>query len=154
MNRSEIIDLRLAGLTYSEIAQRAGISRQRVHQLVAPPKHIRNQVIELAEGKCLSCGVVVGRRGHVHHGAPDHQDGDWYNEITRLQLLCSSCHGRVHRAGEVTDADHVNGIRAINAGRLKCVRCGYEWSPLVADPVACPRCKSYNWQEEGWSDPD
>ncbi|GAI37344.1 unnamed protein product, partial [marine sediment metagenome] len=25
--------------------------------------------------------------------------------------------------------------------KRKCPRCGYEWTPRVADPKECPRCK-------------
>jgi predicted Zn-ribbon and HTH transcriptional regulator len=32
--------------------------------------------------------------------------------------------------------------------KCKCKRCGFEWEPLVEDPRACPRCKSYEWKTE------
>jgi hypothetical protein len=32
--------------------------------------------------------------------------------------------------------------------RLKCLRCGHKWMPRVdGQPVACPQCKSYKWNE-------
>lgn len=109
MNRyDEIIELRLAGLTFAEIARRMGVSRQRVQQIVAPPKPIRDQVVARADGKCESCGVDVGKSGHVHHGAPGHKDGDWYNQIDRLQLFCVGCHKRVHEAGELSGIGKVS----------------------------------------------
>jgi len=27
----------------------------------------------------------------------------------------------------------------------KCALCGYEWKSRKANPVSCPRCKSYNY---------
>ena len=102
MNRyDEILELRLAGLSFAEISRRVGVSRQRVQQILAPPKPIRDQVIARAEGRCQECGIEVGASGHVHHGSPEHRDGDWYNQIERLILLCVSCHKRVHDGGEV-----------------------------------------------------
>lgn len=94
----EILGLRLSGLSYAEIARAVGLSRQRVQQILAPPKAIRDQVVIRANGKCERCGIVVGRSGQVHHGSPKHQDGDWYNDVERLQLLCVSCHIQVHSA--------------------------------------------------------
>lgn len=29
--------------------------------------------------------------------------------------------------------------------KLKCLRCGYQWSPKVARPAQCPRCKQPEW---------
>lgn len=29
--------------------------------------------------------------------------------------------------------------------RLTCLRCGYEWVPRKVVPIACPRCKRYDW---------
>lgn len=102
MNRyDEIIELRLSGLSFAEIARRVGVSRQRVQQILAPPKHVRALVVERAQGKCQSCGVEVGKSGQVHHGAPEHRDGDWYNQPERLQLLCQPCHRSIHRAREM-----------------------------------------------------
>jgi len=29
-----------------------------------------------------------------------------------------------------------------------CKRCGYSWDARIEEPVACPRCKSYDWDKE------
>ena len=30
----------------------------------------------------------------------------------------------------------------------KCLRCGHQWiTDLDRDPVVCPKCKRYNWNE-------
>lgn len=29
-----------------------------------------------------------------------------------------------------------------------CQKCGYVWTPRTKEPVACPACKSYKWNEK------
>ncbi|MBU0894948.1 MAG: hypothetical protein KKB88_05895 [Nanoarchaeota archaeon] len=29
----------------------------------------------------------------------------------------------------------------------KCKKCGYEWESKIDNPVSCPRCKRYDWNE-------
>ena len=33
---------------------------------------------------------------------------------------------------------------------VRCKRCGHGWEPRVPDakPLACPRCKRYDWNED------
>ena len=31
--------------------------------------------------------------------------------------------------------------------QLTCQRCGYEWTPIVANPKSCPECKSREWEK-------
>lgn len=31
--------------------------------------------------------------------------------------------------------------------RYTCQRCGHEWIPQKENPVVCPKCKSYKWNE-------
>ena len=92
MTKQEMLELRLDGLPYELIAQRAGISRQRVHQLLSPPKHIRDFLITKNKGVCQICGIYVGKNGHVHHPF----DEEHYEDIDNLMFLCSSCHRRQH----------------------------------------------------------
>ena len=93
--QNEILDLRFAGLTYEQIAVRLHISRQRVHQLIAPPLKIRNIIVKRANGCCQICGLCVNGSGHVHHVSCDGED---YNDVDNLQLLCINCHRNVHLA--------------------------------------------------------
>ena len=30
--------------------------------------------------------------------------------------------------------------------KVKCEKCGLEWTPKVKKPRACPKCKSYDWE--------
>lgn len=90
--------LRLAGETYSQIAQRAGLSRQRIQKLISPPKEIRDFILKKYSGHCAKCGIKVGHAGHIHH--KEGNDGDEYNDIPNLELLCISCHRKEH--GQIT----------------------------------------------------
>lgn len=111
MNKQYMLELRLKGNTYQGIAEKAGVSRQRVQQLLSPPTAIRNVVYEKANGKCQSCGVFVGRSGHIHHiGSKDEN----YNDMGNLRLLCVSCHQR----------EHIKLIARANYRTGKCIVCG------------------------------
>uniref|UniRef100_A0A6M3JRP5 Uncharacterized protein n=1 Tax=viral metagenome TaxID=1070528 RepID=A0A6M3JRP5_9ZZZZ len=61
LGKVALLELRLMGYTYAAIAQKAGISRQRVQQLLCPPTHVRNFVVKKYGGKCKKCGVLVGQ---------------------------------------------------------------------------------------------
>jgi hypothetical protein len=92
-----ILNLRFAGLTYQQIGANLHISRQRVHQLIAPPKRVRDKIVRLAGGQCHNCGIQVNGSGHVHHISCQ---GENYNDIGNLQLLCLSCHRKAHSRPE------------------------------------------------------
>ena len=85
--------MRLNGLTYLNIGKQAGISRQRVQQLLSPPPVIRRMVVAKANGECQYCGLTVGQSGHVHHNGDAF---DTYDDIENLELLCISCHRKAH----------------------------------------------------------
>jgi len=88
--------LRLNGFTYNDIAHKAGVSRQRVQQILSPPKNIKDLVVNRANGKCEGCGIRVGHSGHIHHINNEDED---YNDTDNLQLLCISCHRKAHNTG-------------------------------------------------------
>lgn len=94
MERPELLSLRLEGKTYGEIAKQAGISRQRVQQLLSPPRKIRDSVVLKYSGCCKDCGLYVGKKGHIHH---NNSDGEDFNDVDNLELLCISCHRRRHK---------------------------------------------------------
>jgi len=89
----EIMELRFAGLSYREIGDKFGISKQRVQQMFSPPTSVRRYVVERANGKCEVCGIQRGNKGDVHHRDIQHED---FNDIANLQLLCRSCHMQSH----------------------------------------------------------
>lgn len=89
-----MLAMRLDGFTYQQIADKFNVSRQRIQQILSPPKAIRNYVVEKFKGRCADCGINVGKSGHIHHENSDFED---YNDINNLELLCISCHGKRHR---------------------------------------------------------
>ena len=91
-----MLKLRIDGYTYEEIALKAGVTRQRIQQLLAPPKEIRDYVIKKYDGRCVDCGLIVGKSGQVHH---ENFDTEAYNDINNLVLLCKSCHRGRHHFG-------------------------------------------------------
>jgi len=95
VSKHAMLIMRLDGYTYQEIANKAGVSRQRVQQLLSPPQVIRNIAYKRASGRCQSCGVLVGKSGHVHHMGSNGGEED-YNDVDNLQLLCLSCHRKIH----------------------------------------------------------
>jgi predicted Zn-ribbon and HTH transcriptional regulator len=36
---------------------------------------------------------------------------------------------------------------AAKVDNVKCARCLWVWVPRKAEPIACPKCKSYAWRE-------
>ncbi len=93
MDKKEMLVLRLDGFTYQYIADKAKVSRQRVQQILSPPKAIRQFVVEKYHGRCADCGIYVGDSGHVHHQNTLEED---YQDINNLFLLCVSCHRQRH----------------------------------------------------------
>ena len=98
----QMTTMKLDGETYQAIGKQFNLSRQRVQQLLEPPAFIRKLVYERAEGRCESCGILVGVRGHIHHKG----NGDYdYQNIENLQLLCPSCHRLIHSGDHKTEME-------------------------------------------------
>src|ERR1700757_1222375 len=81
------LELKLSGLTYAAIGKQLGLSRQRVQQMLRPPKAIYELIRERARYRCEKCGLKT-RSGHVHH---QKLTEDW-NDIPNLRYLCLKCH--------------------------------------------------------------
>ncbi len=94
-----MLKLKLNGYTYQYIAGQAGVTRQRIQQLLSPPRDIRDFVVKKYKGFCISCGIFVGKSGHIHHNG---EEFDTYNDILNLQLLCLSCHRNKHKGDDST----------------------------------------------------
>jgi hypothetical protein len=90
-----MLELKFEGYTYQQIAKKAGLSRQRIQQLLSPPQPIRNFVVTKYKGHCADCGSFVGNSGHIHHNNPYGEDR--YDDLENLTLLCISCHGKSHK---------------------------------------------------------
>ena len=99
MSKKQVaLKLRLKGLTYQEVGRRLGISRQRVQQLIRPPREIYNLVHDRAKGRCEDCGIALPHmhNGHVHHeNSVDIHEED-FNDVKNLVYLCWSCHRKRH----------------------------------------------------------
>jgi len=132
-----MLQLRLAGLTYQQIANEAGISRQRIQVLLSPPPAIREYVVKKYAGKCAKCGILVGKSGHVHH--KNHEDNH-YNDIENLELLCPSCHREKHKK-EYTLEKPIK--EKLTSGYVcNCPKCKYQWTPRLENPKRCPQCQT------------
>ena len=57
--------LNLEGLTLGEIGSKLGVTRQRVHQILQPPRHIFNAIMARTRGRCECCGIRA-RPVHIH----------------------------------------------------------------------------------------
>lgn len=86
--------MKLSGRTYTVIGKELGISRQRAQQLISPPRPIRNLIVARAGGLCQHCEAPIGRAGHVHHTG---NNGEDYNDVANLILLCPGCHMHAHQ---------------------------------------------------------
>lgn len=107
INRKQTaIDLKMKGLTYTQIGNQLGISRQRVQQMTSPPKAIREIVIKRAGGRCQKCQIKLGTHGNIHHEGGEDYD---YNDIDNLQYLCTSCHISLHLKDQLPDNSYING---------------------------------------------
>jgi len=127
----EILELRFAGLSYKQIGDKFGVTKQRIQQLFSPPAAIRRYVVEKANGKCEICGIQVGNRGDVHHRHAQRED---FNDIANLQLLCRSCHMQSHKLPG-------KGIQTICDCGAKMHKAGFGWSGKYrTQRWRCPVC--------------
>ena len=97
--RTEIVHLRLAGYTYAAIGQRFGVSRQRIQQLLVPPKPIRELVRSRAHGRCEECGLEI-TAGDIHHRGRKTCTVVNYQQPHYLVYLCRACHSKKHRRSQ------------------------------------------------------
>ncbi len=86
----------LSGMTFTAIATAMGVSRQWVHEMLVPPKALRQFVYNQARGKCQDCGMHLGRNGH-YHSEPTGPIDDFTKPLV---LLCCGCHGKAHKGGD------------------------------------------------------
>lgn len=80
------------GMTYAQIGESMGISRQRVQQLISPTEKEREQIIQENGRRCHKCGKSKGKL-EIHH--TDYLKGDTI-------YLCLSCHRKEHGTMEKT----------------------------------------------------
>jgi len=95
LTNQEILHTDFGRLSYTEIAQKYGISRQRIQQLLSPPSAIRKYIYNKHNDRCVDCGKYVGKSGHIHHTQLD-KNGANYQDIDNLILLCNGCYKKRH----------------------------------------------------------
>jgi hypothetical protein len=49
ISNGEIAHMRASGMTYAEIAKKAGVSYQRIHQIIAKPHYLPTLILPPAE---------------------------------------------------------------------------------------------------------
>src|ERR1700738_165512 len=96
--REYALELWLKGLTYAEIGIEIAVSRQRVQQMVSPPKAIRDRIKARAHDRCEQCEVEL-EHGHIHHKNARGRTADDFNDRSNLEYLCVGCHMSKHSKG-------------------------------------------------------
>ena len=92
MNDIELLKEKISGKTYVQIAGEQGVSRQRIQQILSPIQAIRLFFFKKHNHRCVQCDTYVGTHGHIHHKELIEN----YQDIDNLELLCKSCHSRIH----------------------------------------------------------
>jgi len=93
----ELLEAKISGKSYAEIARDAGVSHQRIQQILSPSPVIRKYILKKYHNRCAKCGVLLLRLGHIHH---KEMIEDFQN-IENLELLCNSCHTKTHNPASV-----------------------------------------------------
>ena len=93
----EMLRQRLEGYSYKSISRSFNLTRQRVQQILSPPRQIKEFIFGKYNNCCSECGLFVGRSGHIHHIG---NNGEDYQDIDNLKLLCISCHRKAHNNSE------------------------------------------------------
>ena len=89
------LDMWLKGMTFKDIGEEMGLTRQRIHAMLTPPTALRKQTYERAGGRCQECGVFLSHNGHYHS-----TDNGTIDDFTKpLKLLCQACHRKAHKGG-------------------------------------------------------
>ncbi len=137
MDKKEMLMLRLEGRTYKYIADKAGVTRQRIQQVISPPPAIRDYIVRKYNGYCMVCGIHVGLSGHVHHLGSN--NGEDYNDIDNLELLCLSCHRTKHAIPKKCKGcgTEIRGLRKYCSE--KCRRSYYD--RLYKVELVCANCE-------------
>lgn len=80
--------MKAKGLSYADIAQRFGLSRQRIQQIFSPKSKTMFAIADRAKALCEECGVF-DQFGHYHHKV---YEFDILNSVENILYLCNSCH--------------------------------------------------------------
>jgi hypothetical protein len=84
--------LRAKGLTYTQIGERLGVTRQRAQQFLKPPIEVWLIVFKRAKGRCEDCGKQL-ENGHLHHRS---YGAAVIDRPSNFDYLCRKCHLKRH----------------------------------------------------------
>lgn len=141
---TDALEMKASGYTYAAIAEKFGVTRQRVAQRLSPRPEVRKFVVDRDRGKCQKCGKVVGESGHVHHVVYEDISPDRYCLAENMTLLCVSCHRMAHVAQYEAKPPKAKQVKVT---KFWCFRCRKWWAPKVK-PKRCGNCKSPYWDKE------
>lgn len=88
--------MRNGGYSYSAIARKWGLSKQRVYQIFAGYRTMKPELsrkIKCESGACELCGDTDIDKLDIHHNDLNPLN----NDITNLSVVCVSCHKELHR---------------------------------------------------------
>ena len=96
-------NLKTIGFAYSQIGEILGISKQRVHQLVASyhsgkgavSRDLSRLIRERDSNMCVVCGKADNL--HIHHIDGDRRN----NKLSNMVTICATCHQANHFKGKV-----------------------------------------------------
>ena len=127
--RSVASDLRQSGMTYREVGEEMGVSRQRAHAMCTEEKPSRRMRLA-AEGRCEQCECVNLNAGH-RHCAPCAQ---------RLQdeasIRCTRCR-EPRVSGKTMCEEHLAASRAVYYDRRTRGLCTACKAPAAAGMSLC-----------------
>lgn len=101
------------GLPQTKIAQWFGISRQRVHQIVADYWTLGRgdwrifKLLRAQENRCFGCNEEFATNWNNHHTVPLSRGGT--DDIANLVLLCRDCHYATHREQPKPEREEATG---------------------------------------------
>ena len=99
-NKSDIIKLKIQGLTYQKIGDIFGVSRQRIEQIVSGRKSIYHKYIKILKRDNYTCqwknicDDKLLKNLNIHHIDLDPGNNDENNLIT----ICKYCHIAYHKS--------------------------------------------------------
>ncbi len=120
LRQQEALKLRESGLTFREVGERLGVSKERASQLVKRNpygtksmrhwlKATREKAIAKLGGKCSVCGEVdyivlqidhiipVAKTKEKRRAGPELYSKILKNQQDNVQVLCANCHARKTR---------------------------------------------------------
>lgn len=156
LEREQIVTMRKLGMTYGEISETMGITREGIHWLLDPSKSQARMIVRLAVGfgilkkpnhceKCFSIPPKKRSRGvKPWRLAAHHED---YSKPVEVVWLCPRCHGKADAARRLREGKE-RGMPLIPGSA--CVVCGAEVQLSLSRPrLTCSKpCAAKRQREQ------